>query len=72
MGRITYESIPVQFRPLSGRHCMVISRTWRQEDHPEITISSSLLDALAILGGSAKKYDVAGCLNKPMVQRQDL
>lgn len=57
MGRITYESIPVQFRPLQGRHCVVVSRTWRQEDHPEVTVCSSFLDALAILGGSVKGHE---------------
>ncbi len=57
MGRITYESISAEYRPLSGRHCVVISRTWRQEDHPEITVASSLLDGLSIVGGSIKKYE---------------
>jgi len=57
MGRVTYESIPVQFRPLQGRHCVVVSRTWRQEDHPEVTVCSSFLDALAILGGSVKGHE---------------
>ncbi len=57
MGRVTYESIPSSFRPLPGRHCVIISRTWRQEDHPEITVCPSLLDALSILGGSVKGHD---------------
>jgi len=57
MGRITYESIPEQFRPLQGRHCVVVSRTWRQEDHPEISVCGSLLDALASVGGSIRNYD---------------
>nr|QBK85603.1 MAG: bifunctional dihydrofolate reductase-thymidylate synthase [Marseillevirus LCMAC101] len=57
MGRITYESIPTQFRPLQGRHCVVVSRSWRQEEHPDIIVCPSLLDALSILGGSVKAYE---------------
>jgi len=57
MGRITYESIPAEYRPLSGRHCVVVSRTWRQEDHPEVTVCPSFLDALAIMGGSVKGHE---------------
>ena len=57
MGRVTYESIPVEFRPLQGRHCVVISRTWKQEDHPSISVCESLLDALSSVGGSIKSYD---------------
>src|SRR5271154_5741000 len=52
MGRLTYESIPEEYRPLPRRRCVVISRTWRQEDHPEIGVFPSLIDALAGIGGS--------------------
>ena len=45
MGRGTYEAIPEENRPLQGRHCVIISRTWKQEEHPEITICESLIDA---------------------------
>jgi dihydrofolate reductase/thymidylate synthase len=57
MGRVTYESIPLNCRPLLQRHCIVISRTWKQEDHFNISICSSLIEALSILGGSIKNYD---------------
>lgn len=57
MGRVTYEKIPPEFRPLEKRHCVVISRTWNHTDHPEITVCPSLLDALILLGGTRKSYD---------------
>jgi len=57
MGRTTYESIPAQYRPLEKRHCVVLSRTWKQEEHPEITVATSLLEALRILGGSIQQYE---------------
>lgn len=55
MGRLTYESIPPEHRPLKHRHCVVISRTWKQEQHQHITVCESLLEALATLG--AMKHD---------------
>jgi thymidylate synthase len=57
MGRNTYESIPESSRPLEGRKCVVISRTWRQEEHPDIAVYSSLVDALAGLGSAAATYE---------------
>ena len=57
MGRITYESLPEHHRPLQGRHCVVVSRTWRQEDYPEISVCNSLLNALITVGGSIRSYD---------------
>lgn len=57
MGRITYESIDEKYRPLNRRHCVIVSRTWRQEDHPEVTVCASLLEALATVGGSIRNYD---------------
>jgi len=57
MGRNTYESIPEEARPLEGRHNIVISRTWKQESNPGITICENLLEALAVIGGTAKNYD---------------
>ena len=52
MGRVTYETIPVDYRPLKGRHCIIVSRTWKQEDHPEISVCHSLLEALISAGGN--------------------
>ena len=57
MGRLTYESIPEENRPLQGRKCVVISRTWKQEDHSDIMVYSSLVDALAGIGSAIKGYD---------------
>lgn len=57
MGRLTYESIPEEHRPLAGRHCVVVSRTWKQEDHTDIIVCSSFLEALITVGGSIKNYD---------------
>ena len=57
MGRKTYETIPPQVRPLKERHNVVISRKWEQAEHPEISVYSSIIDALAGLGGSSKNYD---------------
>lgn len=57
MGRITYESIPEEYRPLEKRHCIVISRRWKQADHPEIGVCSSLIEALELIGGNFKNYD---------------
>jgi dihydrofolate reductase/thymidylate synthase len=57
MGRLTYESIPEDLRPLDGRKCIIISRSWKQEHHPEISVYPSLSDALAGLGGSINAYE---------------
>ena len=56
MGRSTYESIPEDHRPLDGRKCVVVSRTWRQEQNPECSIVASVSDALTMLGASST-YD---------------
>lgn len=58
MGRITYESIPVDCRPLEGRTCVVISKTWKQENHPDIRVYSSLIEALVGLGSSKNFEDI--------------
>lgn len=57
MGRCTYDSIPRQHRPLEGRHVYVISTTWRQEDHQEVTICESVLDALTLTGNKVNSYE---------------
>lgn len=57
MGRITYEAIPEERRPLQGRRCIIISKSWRQEEHPEISIYPSLIDALAGVGANINQYD---------------
>lgn len=57
MGRITYEAIPEDLRPLQGRRCVIVSKTWKQEEHPEISIYPSLIDALAGVGANINRYD---------------
>jgi dihydrofolate reductase / thymidylate synthase len=57
MGRLTYEAIPEEYRPLEGRKCIIVSRTWRQEAHPEISVYASLTEALAGIGSSINAYD---------------
>lgn len=57
MGRVTYESIPDENRPLKNRHCAVISRTLKQEKNPQISIYASFVDALAGIGGSLNSYN---------------
>lgn len=56
MGRHTYESIPPNFRPLSNRSNIVVSRKWKQEDHNGITVCNSVIDAL-FAAGTNKNYD---------------
>ena len=57
MGRVTYESIPENKRPLEGRHNIVISRSWKHENNHYISVLNSFLEALEYLGGLAKAYD---------------
>lgn len=71
MGRITYESIPPQFRPLNGRMNIVISRTWKQEEHPEIAVCSSLMEALKKVGTSVvKKYEDVFVIGGEQIYRE--
>lgn len=57
MGRMTYESIPEKFRPLEKRKNYVISKRWKQEDHPNIAVCPSFVDALANIGNTMKSFD---------------
>lgn len=57
MGRNTYESIPEESRPLEGRKCVIISRTWKQDAHPDISVYPSLTDALAGVGSFINSYE---------------
>lgn len=72
MGRVTYESIPEDHRPLSGRHCIVVSRTWKQEDHPDISVCSSFLDALISVGGNIRSYDEVFLAGGEQIYREAL
>jgi dihydrofolate reductase len=63
MGRKTYESIPAKFRPLKGRHNIVLTRD-RSYEAAGATVVHSLAAALAaagevgeiIIGGGANLY----------------
>lgn len=57
MGRKTYESLPIEVRPLQKRHNIVISKSWNQTDHTEVVVQPSLTDALASLANSRKQFD---------------
>lgn len=72
MGRKTYESIPPKFRPLSGRHNIVVTRNPAFAS-PGCTVMHSIEAAIAaagkvdevVVGGGAQLY--AQCL--PLVSR---
>ena len=63
MGRKTYESIPAKFRPLKGRHNIVLTRD-RNYEAPGATVVHSVEEALVaagdveeiIIGGGANLY----------------
>lgn len=54
MGRVTYESLPDNFRPLPGRMNVVISTTMEQSTNPFMTVFSSFSDALNNIGSRNK------------------
>lgn len=64
MGRRTYEAIPLKNKPLAERATYVISKTWKQEDHQEVTVCESILEALTMTsnksGGGYENIFVAG------------
>lgn len=63
MGRKTYESIPAKFRPLRGRHNIILTRD-RTYEAPGATVVHSVEEALdaveeveeIIIGGGANLY----------------
>src|SRR4051812_12754700 len=59
MGRKTWDSLPVKFRPLPGRANIVITR---QPDWKDIgaTTAASLTDALALCASSAEAWILGG------------
>ena len=57
MGRRTYETIPLKSRPLSNRRCCILSKTWSQENHLDISIYSSIAELLTDLGIARTRYD---------------
>jgi dihydrofolate reductase len=61
MGRKTYESIPAKFRPLKGRHNIVLTRE-QSYDAPGATIVHSVEDAL-LAAGDAEEIIIGGGAN---------
>lgn len=57
LGRETYEALPDEIKPLPKRKNIVISRKWKQENHPDLMICNSFIQALSLLGNSSKGYD---------------
>jgi dihydrofolate reductase len=59
MGRKTWDSLPVRFRPLPGRRNVVITRDaeWRAEGADAV---NSLDAALALLAGAPKAFVIGG------------
>lgn len=57
MGRKTYDSIPVKFKPLPKRYNIILSSTLKWEDVPNgIQVSTSLEEALSTLEKSSKLF----------------
>jgi dihydrofolate reductase len=58
MGRKTYESIPVRFRPLAQRLNIVLTRSGADSPAPGVLTASSLEAALALLAGHTDLHHV--------------
>lgn len=54
MGRVTYESLPENFRPLPNRMNVVISKTLSPSTNPYMVVFPSISDALFSLGSRKK------------------
>lgn len=59
MGRKTWESLPEKFRPLPGRHNIVVSRN-PAYDAPGATLATSLEAALAAAGNTDEVFVIGG------------
>lgn len=57
MGRETYLGIPEEFRPLEGRHNVIITKTMNPMEHSNCSLYPSLIEALAALGSYNGKYE---------------
>ena len=56
-GRLTYETIDEDHRPLEKRRNVVLSRKMKQDSNPNILIFGSLVEALAGLGQQQSAYE---------------
>ncbi len=59
MGRKTWESLPEKFRPLPGRHNIVVSRNLDYKA-PGATLVSSLEDAIDLTRSADETFDIGG------------
>ena len=57
MGRQTYETIPHRKRPLSNRRCCILSKSWAQENHLDVSIYASIPELLSDLAIARNRYD---------------
>lgn len=57
MGKNTFYSIPDEFRPLEGRHNVIISKSMSPMECPGSSVFPSLLEALINLGAYDSKYE---------------
>ena len=59
MGRKTWDSLPARFRPLPGRHNIVVTRsaTWQADG---AQVAHSLDEALALAGDAATAFVIGG------------
>jgi len=60
MGRATWDSIPERFRPLPGRHNIVLSRRGLDAVPAGATVVGSLAEALAEAAGSPRIFVIGG------------
>ncbi len=59
MGRKTWESLPDSFRPLPGRHNIVVSRNLAYQA-PGATLAGSLDDAIRVAGEAVEVFVIGG------------
>lgn len=59
MGRKTWESLPARFRPLPGRHNIVVSRNAAYVA-PGATLATSLDAAIALAAGNENTFVIGG------------
>ncbi len=57
MGRRTFETIPKNQRPLSDRQNVIITRTLKQEEYPNLLICTSFEEALISIGHRPSQYN---------------
>ena len=72
MGRRTYETIPLKARPLARRRCCILSKTWSQENHLDVSIYSSIPELLSDLGIARNRHDTVFVIGGETIYAQFL